>query len=273
MSPKRNAFSLEGRSAVVTGAGRGIGAACARSLAEAGAHAILTDLDEQSAQEQAEQLRSEGLAATAMKQDVTDAGAWHATLNAVVEKTGRLDALVNNAGIFLGGLLDTDELESLQILNRVNVESIFLGVKAASEIMRPGGAAGAGGSIINLSSVAGIVGAPGFSAYGASKGAVRTMTKHLAVEFARQRFGIRVNSVHPGIIDTMMGSQVFEAMVGVGMASSVEEAHQVIEGLIIPAGRLGEVEEIAEVVVFLASDASRYMTGSEVVVDGGMTAT
>jgi 3alpha(or 20beta)-hydroxysteroid dehydrogenase len=272
MSSPQNPFSLEGRTALITGAGRGIGAACARSLAVAGAHSVVSDIDGEAAAAVASALTKEGFQASALTQDVTDPAQWDQTTAKAIETTGRLDILVNNAGIFLGHLLVDESLEALQTLNRVNVESVFLGMKAAAQAMRPGGSAGAGGSIINMSSVAGIVGSPGFSAYGASKGAVRAATKHTATEFARLGYGIRVNSVHPGVIETMMGDQVFEFMVQVGMASNVEEAHGLLEGMLIPMGRLGKAEEIADVIVFLASDASRYMTGSEVVVDGGLTA-
>jgi 3alpha(or 20beta)-hydroxysteroid dehydrogenase len=144
-------------------------------------------------------------------------------------------------------------------------------MKAAANVMKPGAEAGKGGSIINLSSVAGLIGVPGHSAYGASKGAVRLYTKHAAVEFGKLGYHIRVNSVHPGLIKTAMGEQAFQDFVDVGLAATIDEAKEVIKTM-TPLGKLGEVEDIAQMVLFLASDAANFITGAEFTVDGGMSA-
>jgi len=144
-------------------------------------------------------------------------------------------------------------------------------MKYAAEAMRDGGQAGKGGSIINLSSVAGLVGIPGHTAYGSTKGAVRLYTKHAAVEFARLGYGVRVNSVHPGLIETAMGDKVFSDLVEAGMVADIEQAREFVLQM-TPMGRLGKVDDIANMVLFLASDAAGYCTGAEFVVDGGVTA-
>ena len=138
--------------------------------------------------------------------------------------------------------------------------------------MQPGGCFGKGGSVINLSSIAGLIGVPGHSIYGATKGSVRSISKHSAVEFARFGYGIRVNSLHPGLIDTAMAQQVYDDFVDVGLTQSREEATAVLEQQMIPMGRLGTAEDIANAALFLASDASAYISGAELTVDGGFTA-
>ena len=184
---------------------------------------------------------------------------------------GGFDVLVNNAGIYQGGTLESNTLDEVRRVHQVNVESIFLGMKYAALAMKPGGAAGKGGSIVNLSSVAGLIGVPGHSAYGSTKGAVRLYTRHAAVEFGALGHGIRVNSVHPGLIQTAMGDKVFEDFVAIGMAPGVNEAREIVYGM-TAMRRLGTVREVASMVLFLASDAASYVTGAEFVVDGGMSA-
>jgi len=178
---------------------------------------------------------------------------------------------VNNAGIYDGRLIEHTPQDMVQRLNMVNVESVYLGCSRAAEVMKPGGRAGKGGSIVNLSSIAGLIGSTGVAAYGATKGAVRAFSKHAAVEYARLGYGIRVNSLHPGIHDTKMGEQVYQTLVDVGAAESVAEARDAA-GSLIPLGRLGTTEDIANAILFLVSDAAAYMTGAELVVDGGYTA-
>jgi 3alpha(or 20beta)-hydroxysteroid dehydrogenase len=264
-------FSLKGKTALVTGAGAGIGAACVFALARAGAGVMATDINADSANATAAAAVAEGLQVRALQHDVCDEPRWAEVIAATIEAFGGLDIVVNNAGIHTGCLLEMDTLDNLRRLNRVNIESVFLGMKYAAQAMKPGGSAGQGGSIINLSSVAGIMGVPLESAYGATKGAVRLYTKHAAVEFAALGYGIRVNSVHPGLIETDMGDKLLEGIVQNGLADSVDEAREMIHAL-TPMGRLGRAGEVAAVVQFLASNAASYVTGSEYVVDGGGTA-
>jgi NAD(P)-dependent dehydrogenase (short-subunit alcohol dehydrogenase family) len=263
--------SIEGKVALVTGGASGIGAACVRTLAEAGASVMATDIDGDGCEAIAHSLRAHDLEVQAMQQDVCDEPRWGQVVAATVRELGGLDILVNNAGVYQGGILENNTLEEVNQVHRVNVDSIFLGMKYGAQAMKPEGVAGNGGSIINLSSVAGLVGVPGHSAYGSTKGAVRLYTKHAAVEFGALGYGIRVNSVHPGLIDTEMGAMVFQDLVDIGMVASVEEGREYILGQ-ISLGRLGSVDDVANTVLFLASDASSYVTGAEFVVDGGLTA-
>jgi NAD(P)-dependent dehydrogenase (short-subunit alcohol dehydrogenase family) len=263
---------MEGKVALVTGSAGGIGAACARELAAAGAALMLTDIDEARCQLVSDALNAEGGKTLCAHHDVTDEAAWQNVIATTLSGLGGLDALVNNAGMYTGGTLISNTLEQLRKVQQVNVDSIFLGMKYAAEAMKPEGAAGRGGSIINLSSVAGLIGVPGHTAYGSTKGAVRLYTKHAAVEFARLGYDIRVNSIHPGLIETDMGQLVFEDFVEIGMAENLEEAQETAVGM-IPMARLGTAEEVAKMTRFLASDDASYVTGAEFVVDGGMTAT
>ena len=253
---------LEGRIALVTGASRGIGAATARALATAGARVILTDLADAS-----------GLAAELgghyRRQDVSSEDDWSATIAFARSEAGGLDILVNNAGLFLQKSLQDTTLEDWRRIHAVNVEGVFLGCKHAAPLLAERAGRWSGGTaIVNLSSVAGLVGAAGAVCYNASKGAVRIMTKGIALELARR--GVRVNSVHPGLIDTAMGQEVLDrtaARLGVG---ENEARTRLARGH--PLGRLGRDSNIADAVVFLASDRAAYMTGSELIVDGGFTA-
>jgi len=188
--------------------------------------------------------------------DVTSENAWSRAITDVVARYGRLDILVNNAGIYRRGLVeDTTELEWDTVLD-VNAKGVFLGTKFAIPAMRASG----GGSIVNISSVAGIIGSKQSTAYNASKGAVRLLTKTTAIQYAQE--GIRANSVHPGPIGTQMLDQVFP--------DQEMKENRMLE---IPIGRMGTIDDVAYGVLFLASDESSYMTGSELVIDGGFTAT
>ena len=265
-------LSVEGKVALVTGAAGGIGSACASALAYAGAKVMATDLDGEGCEAVAYSLRAHGLEVSSMQQDVCDEARWEDVIGATIRDLGGLDILVNNAGIYQGGMLENNSLEEVNRVHRVNVDSIFLGMKYGVKAMKPEGPAGNGGSIINISSVAGLIGVPGHTAYGSTKGAVRLYTKHAAAEFGAMEYGVRVNSVHPGVIDTEMGAAVFQDLLDIGMVDSLEEAQEYILG-IIPMSRLGTSEDVAGTVVFLGSDAASYITGAEFVVDGGLTAT
>lgn len=264
------AFDLNGKVAFVTGAGRGIGAQIAHSLAAAGASVMVTDIDPQSAEATAAGIVQAGGAARSAVLDVTQEPAWDATVGQTVSQLGGLDILVNNAGVESMSFVTDTSLEAFRQIMAVNVEGVFLGIKHAVRAMRPGGVAGRGGSIVNLSSAAGLIGSPGLSAYCASKGAVRLLTKATAVECGALKLGIRVNSVHPGIVRTDMGASVIAGMARIGLVPDAATA----EGLVQMMHPIGTCEpvDVAHAVLFLASDASRKTTGAELLVDGGMTA-
>jgi 3alpha(or 20beta)-hydroxysteroid dehydrogenase len=244
---------LEGKVAIITGAAGGIGTAAARRFAEEGALLLLTDADEAGVQGLAQEL---GACASARVHDVTSEADWQAVADWARGAHGRIDVLLNNAGVFLAEPLTETSLEDFRRVIDVNVVGVFLGMRAVTQAMSEQRA----GSIINLSSVAGLTGSPYLTAYAASKWAVRGMTKVVAKELAR--FGVRVNSLHPGQIDTDMNSR------------QREKTPELIEKLIrgIPLRRIGTPQEIAHAAVYLASDESIYATGSELVVDGGTTA-
>ena len=253
---------LQGRVALVTGASRGIGEATARALAEAGARVIVTDLADTAA------LAAE-IGGLSWRQDVTDEAEWMRTIAFAQKEAGGLDILVNNAGLFLMKPVTDTSLEDWRRLHAVNVEGVFLGCKHAIPALTARAPMWSGGAaIINLSSVAGIVGSAGAVAYNASKGAVRLMTKGLAMELASRR--IRVNSVHPGVIDTAMGQEVVTGLAdALGVGNNVA---RVQVDRLHPLGHVGQVTHVADAIVYLASDKAGFMTGSEMVVDGGLTA-
>ena len=244
---------LSGKVALVTGAAGGIGTAAAERFAGEGASVLVTDADGERAEALATKL---GEAASGRAQDVTSEDAWRETVAWVLERHGQIDVLVNNAGVFLAEPLATTSLESFNKVLDVNVVGVFLGMRAVAAHMTERGS----GSIINVSSLAGLMGAPLLTAYAASKWAVRGMTKVAAKELARA--GVRVNSVHPGQIDTDMNTRQREA------------TPELIDRLVrsIPVGRIGTPAEVAHALVYLASDESVYTTGSELVVDGGSSA-
>ena len=250
---------VEGKVAIVTGGASnpGLGRTTALTLAREGAIVVVTDVDLEGAEATAAEIRDAGGRALALHQDVTDEGRWAEVIAATVDAHGRLDVLVNNAGIAV--LMPLAEM-SLADWNRqieVNLTSVFLGCKHAAPAMREAG----GGSIVNLSSVAGIVGLPTCVAYGAAKGGVRIMSKSVAVELAEH--DIRCNSVHPGFIWTNMQAQSAGASAPGGGAMPRDR---------VPLGRMGDPQDIANCVLYLASDESSYVTGAEFTVDAGMTA-
>jgi len=250
---------LEGKIALVTGAASvpGIGSATAQRFAAEGATVYLTDLDGEGAEAVAAGIRRAGGRATALSHDVACEADWDHVIATVIEKDGRLDVLVNNAGIAILKMLDAVTTADLKKLVDVNLGSVLFGTQRAVREMRR---VGQGGSIINLSSVAGLVGVPGCSAYAATKGGVRLFSKTVAIETARDK--IRVNSVHPGVIWTNMQKAAFK--------DNADNVAAITAG--IPCGFLGEPLDIAHAVLFLASEEARYITGTEIVVDGGMTA-
>jgi NAD(P)-dependent dehydrogenase (short-subunit alcohol dehydrogenase family) len=235
----------------------GLGSATAERLAQEGALVYVTDVDLAGAEVVAAGIRSAGGRASAMTHDVTSEADWDRVIAAIIAKHGRIDVLVNNAGIAVLRMIDV--ITSAEWLKQVNVNltSVFYGTQRVIREMRR---VGEGGSIINLSSVAGQVGVPGCSAYSASKGGVRLFTKSVALETARDK--IRVNSVHPGMIWTNMQKIALQ---------DNREQYDLITAA-IPAGYMGEPVDIANAILFLACDESRYITGAEITVDGGLTA-
>lgn len=266
----QRAFRLDGKVAVVTGAARGIGAAIAEALAQSGAHVLLTDVVEAQGRATAARLTAAGHHVEFLRHDVTDERQWEAVVATAVERGGGLDVLVNNAGIETAALLSQCTVEDFRRVMEVNVTGVFFGLKQAVLAMQPGGPAGRGGSIINLSSVAGMIGTPAHVAYHSSKGAVRSMTKAAAIECARLGTGIRVNSVHPAVVATDMGDKFIGDFVELGLAPDVGTARTAFLDA-HPMG-FGRPEDVACAVLFLASEASRWTTGTELVTDGGYTA-
>ena len=247
-----------GKIAIVTGAASGIGRACARRLASEGATVVLADRKVADGEAAAAEL---GAPHVFRALDVTDPAAWASVVDETVRTLGRLDILVNGAGVGVLHDLELATLDEWRFVNAVNSEGTFLGCQAAIRAMKTTG----GGSIVNVSSVAGIVGDPDMAAYCASKGAVRLLTKSVALHAARAGYGIRCNSVHPAFIDTPMVDAMLAAVADRGLTrAKLERA--------VPLGRIGEVDDVAHLVVYLASDESRFVTGAELVVDGGLTA-
>jgi 3alpha(or 20beta)-hydroxysteroid dehydrogenase len=247
MTGQLGQYRLDGKVALITGAARGQGEAEARLLAEAGARVVVCDVLDEPGEAVAAEL---GDVARYVHHDVRDEASWAAAVDTAVVSFGRVDVLVNNAGILRMASLEEESLAGFEEIIRVNLYGVFLGMKAVLPPMRAAG----GGSIVNISSAAGMRGIPDHGAYGASKWAVRGLTKTAALEFASD--GIRVNSVHPGAVDTPM-----VAWAGIVRGDGNMPG--------VPLGRTGIPEDIANLVLFLASDASSYITGTEHVIDGG----
>jgi 3(or 17)beta-hydroxysteroid dehydrogenase len=256
MSPR-----LENKIALVTGAGSGIGEAIAKRFAQEGALVYATDLNGESARRVAAEIVAGGGRAESRIQDVTDEDTWGTVIDEIVARHGALDVLVNNAGIVIPATVEDTTLEDWRTTQAVNGESVFMGTRGAIATMRE-----RGGSIINISSIEGMVGDPKTAAYNYSKGGVRIFTKSAALSCAQKGYPIRVNSVHPGFILT---SLVEGAMAALPEDEAEEFTTRVIAG--IPMGSMGEPLDIANGCLFLASDESKYMTGSELVIDGGYT--
>lgn len=246
---------LDGKVALITGAASGIGRACAEMFAAEGALRVLTDLA-------IERLDPANDGRTlVIRQDVADEQRWREIVDATVARFGRLDTLVNNAGIALTGNIETATLQDWRRVQAVNVESVFLGCREAVRAMK----VNCGGSIVNLSSAAGIVGDAQSAAYCASKGAVRLLTKSIALHCARAGYAIRCNSVHPAFTLTPLLEGV------IASTGNPERTRGLLEKA-PPLGRLGHAHEVASAVLYLASDESAFTTGTELIIDGGLTA-
>ncbi len=263
---------LTGKVALISGAARGIGAETARLMCEAGAKVIVGDILDAQGRETVAAITGAGGTATYVSLDVTSETSWTAAVAAATTTYGRLDILVNNAGIFMGRDFEEATLDEWHKLVAVNMTGVFLGSKIAAPALRAASATSPHGSaIINLASVAGLVGSALDPLYSMTKGGVTLFTKSTALAFARKGDKIRVNSVHPGVIDTDMGAQTFVRGMAMNRSNDRDTAREASR-LRHPIGRLGTAEDIALAIIFLASDDARFMTGSALVVDGGLTA-
>jgi len=259
---------VEGKVALITGGASGIGRGCAERLAEEGATVVVTDLQDEMGADVVAAIIAGGGKADYLHHDVTSEQAWIDVIAAIKARRGRLDILVNNAGIGISGSVLEMALADFQRQTAINLDGVFLGVKHAIPLMRQSG----GGSIINMSSVAGLKGSAILAGYCATKGGVRLFTKAVAMECANAKDGVRVNSVHPGIIET----PIWDSIMGTGEpGDNARPARPVVldamsaEG--VPLGVKGYPLDIANGVLWLASDESRYVTGAEIVIDGGLS--
>ena len=249
---------LEGKTALVTGAASGIGLQTSMRLAEEGARVMMTDINLEEGLQQAEKL---GANATFLKLDITEEEEWISVLDETVKRFDRLDILVNSAGMVLIADVEQITLEDWRKVHAVNLDGTFLGCKHGVRIMKEFGA----GSIINLSSVSGMIGGFNLAAYNSSKGAVRMLTKSVALHCARAGYGIRCNSIHPTFIETPM----LESMIR--DSPDPEKARQTLVRQ-VPLRRIGKPDDVANMIVYLASDESTFVTGTEMVIDGGVIA-
>ena len=246
---------LDGKVALISGGARGMGATEARLFVSEGAKVVLGDILEDQGQQVEAEIVESGGEAIFVKLDVTVESDWQRAVSTAVQRFGKLDILVNNAGIFDRSTVEGQTIEDWDRVMSINAKGVFLGTKSAIPAMREA----EGGSIVNISSVAGLTGSIQATSYNTSKGAVRLLTKSTAIQYAPD--GIRCNSVHPGPIETMMLDEVFP-----------DPDYRTQREALIPMGRFGTIEDVAKGVLFLASDESSFMTGSELVIDGGLTA-
>ena len=263
---------LDGKVAFLSGAARGIGGEAAKLMASVGARVAIGDVLEERGRQTVKEIEAAGGQAMFVPLDGTQEASWSGAIEATVQKFGGLDILVNNAGIFVGKGVEDASMEEWHKLVAVNLTGVVLGTRIALPHLKTSGAKSAHGSaIVNLASVAGLVGSQLDPLYSLTKGGVTLFTKSTALEFGRKGYRIRVNSIHPGVIDTDMGQQTF-TMRARALGSNDTEATRKTSLTMHPIGRLGVAEDIAKGIVFLASDDAGFMTGSGLVVDGGYTA-
>jgi 3(or 17)beta-hydroxysteroid dehydrogenase len=250
---------VKGKVAIVTGGAGGLGKAQSLLLAKEGAKVVVTDTNEAPGKEVVEEIKKQGGEAIFIQHDVTSENDWNKVIGETLDRFGKLDILVNNAGVMLWKKIEETSLEEWRWLMRVNLDGVFLGTKYAMGAMKKSG----GGSIINISSAAGIVGTLDTSAYHASKGGVRIFTKAAALECSKAGYdyNIRVNSVHPGVIRTPLVEELFK-----------DEEKRKTALSWHPIGYFGEPVDVAYGILYLASDESKFVTGTELVIDGGWTA-
>lgn len=254
---------VKNKVALVTGAAQGLGFAMSEALAREGARVFLTDINGEVGEQAATTLRAQGAAATFLEHDVTRESDWQRVFETVLGRAQRLDVLVNNAGGGTGNDIENTSLARWKDLIALNLDSAFIGTQMAIRAMKAGG----GGSIVNVSSVGGLVGTASLVAYSSAKAGVRLLTKCAAIHCGQKGYGIRVNSLHPGLARTVSGIDM--AVKATGLPA--DQAEKVLASF-HPIGRIAEPLEIAAGVVFLASDESSFMTGAELVIDGGYTA-
>jgi len=261
--------TLAGRAVLVTGGARGIGAAIAQALAGAGASIMIADILEDPGKATAGEIAKSGVKTGFAKLDVRDDDQWTAAVANTISTLGGYDILINNAGIEITSLLIDVKAEDLRRMCDVNIVGVGLGMKHAFRAMRPGGAAGRGGAIVNIASVAATIAFPAIAGYSGTKSAVDRMTRIAAMESGKLGYGVRVNCLYPGLAPTDMGMQLAADIVAVGLAPDPNAAvASVIEQT--PLGRLAEVSDIADAAVFLCSNDARFITGAGLPVDGGM---
>jgi NAD(P)-dependent dehydrogenase (short-subunit alcohol dehydrogenase family) len=257
-------MTLKGKAAIVTGGASGIGEACSETLAGAGASVLITDIDDLRGRDVAARIVTAGGTAHYLNHDVRDEAAWPGIVAEAERRFGRLDIMVANAGIGIMSPIATMTLADWQKQQAINLDGVFLSIRHAIPAMKKAG----GGSIVLMSSVAGLRGAPGLAAYSATKGGVRLLAKSVALEHAADN--IRCNSVHPGIIATPIWGKIPTGAEGNRSNSAIDPGERAARS--VPLPRVGEAQDVANGVLFLCSEAANYITGQELVIDGGMTA-
>jgi NAD(P)-dependent dehydrogenase (short-subunit alcohol dehydrogenase family) len=264
---------LDGKVALLSGAARGIGGESAQLMAQAGAKIVIGDVLDERGRETVAAIKAAGGQADYIHLDVTKEADWAAAVNLAVNNYGKLDILVNNAGVFIGKGIEDISMAEWQRLIDVNMTGVFLGTRLAAPALREAAKSSEHGSaIVNLASIAGIVGSQLDPLYSMTKGGVTLFTKSAALEFARKGYKIRVNSIHPGVIQTDMGEQTFVSRAQRAGTNDTMAVRQTVTDT-VPWGRLGVPADIAKGIVFLASDDAGYMNGTGLIVDGGVTAT
>ena len=263
---------LEGKVALISGAARGIGGEAAKLMAREGARLVVADVLDEAGRQTVDAIRAAGGQADYVHLDVTREEDWTAAIERATGHFGKLDILVNNAGVFIGKSIEEISLEEWNRLVAVNMTGVFLGTKLAAPALREAATSSEHGSaIVNLASIAGLVGSQLDPLYSMTKGGVTLFTKSAALEFGRKGYRIRVNSIHPGVIQTEMGEQTFMARARRTGSNDPAPVRQQVSDT-VPWGRLGVPLDIAKGIVFLASDDAAYMNGAGLVVDGGFTA-
>ena len=255
---------VKGKIALVTGGASGIGRGCAQLLGQEGATVVVTDIQDDMGRDCAASIKRAGGDAVYLRHDVSNEDAWIGVIGEIKTRFGRLDVLINNAGITLGGPITEMTLADWRRQESINLDGVFLGVKHGLPLMRASG----GGSIVNISSLAGLKGSANLAAYCATKGGVRLFSKAVAMECAQMRDNVRVNSVHPGIIETPIWLGIIP---GAGQPGANAPDLDQLSQTAVPIGKKGIPDDIAQGVLYLASDESRYVTGSELVIDGGLS--
>ena len=263
---------LKGKNAIVTGGSKGIGKSVCLTLANAGVNVYILDIDKHEGLKTVKEISKLGVKSDFYQINVANETEWIDLSNVLKNKKILLDILVNNAGIWIGKDIDNVSMEEYQKLISINLTGVFLGIKHLVPLLKDAGKKTKFGStIINLSSVAGLVGSQLDPLYSMTKGGITTFTKSMAIYFGKKKYPIRINQVHPGIIETEMGKQVANARINQNPGMTAEESYSAGVNQ-TPIGRLGTADEVAKTILFLSSDESSFMTGSSLVVDGGLTA-